>query len=233
MGSRNPGKKHTCEQYVRHCETERAHIETVLMQRFNYFIVFFGIVLVGAGNIRDHFMRAVLLTLACTVCWMIALTLSRAQDKLDAVFEELRPYDWHPAIVSDIVANRRGPSRRALIGRTIPWTCVVVLAVAILVSLPLGICSCGPHGTTRNSPQGGRGSESSGTVAQPPCHRLGRGGTQSPAADIGCARACVRRTTTAPNQPHPKRIACHTEPSHATNPLARGLGVREERQNVQ
>lgn len=118
-----------------HVEAERAHIETVLMQRFNYFIVLFGVVIAGAANVQGHVVRALLLATAAIVCCLIALTLGRAQDKLDSVFEQLKAYKWHPAAVADVDANKRGPSRRGLVGRTIPWACVVVLITFAACSL--------------------------------------------------------------------------------------------------
>lgn len=122
-------------------ENERVHVETVLMQRFNFLIVFFGVVIVGAANVHDHIMRGILLGVSTLICFMIAQTLWRSQDKLDAVFDSMvAKFPTHPIKTSNDAANKIGSSKRYLVGRCVPWTCVVVLFAGAVASFWLAPC---------------------------------------------------------------------------------------------
>jgi hypothetical protein len=121
---------------VERMEYERAHVETVVVQRFNFFIVLFGVVLVGAANVSDHITRALLCAAAIPPMLMLAITLGRAQTKLTFLLDTLmRRWDTHPAATSNAVANHSSSSRKQWIGVQIPWTCIAILALAGILSL--------------------------------------------------------------------------------------------------
>lgn len=140
---------------VEHCEHEREHIENVLMNRFDYFIVFFGVAIAGAAATDSHVIRALVLGVAAAISIPIAMTLSRAQTKLDLAFEHLiSRYPKHPAAICNNEANKVGSSKRGLVGRTIPQLCTAFLIGGAGLSAGLairgesitpGLVSCCPH----------------------------------------------------------------------------------------
>jgi len=114
---------------------ERAFIETLLGQRFNFLLVFFSIIVAGAVNARDvPFMQAAVLSLGAVITYYLASAIGRSQEKLDLIlgiiFKEQRT---HPATVADQLASRNG-SRRKVIGYTIPRICFWVLTVWAVIA---------------------------------------------------------------------------------------------------
>lgn len=114
---------------------ERAHMETVLMQRFNYFIVFFGVVIVGALAMTDGFAQTVLFGVGATVTYLVALTLGRAQVRLGILVGAIEEHDQAgPLAQTTRAANRVSASQRHLIGHGIPWVCFTVLCAAFILT---------------------------------------------------------------------------------------------------
>jgi hypothetical protein len=112
---------------------ERAFIETLVGQRFNYMLIFFSIICAGFINAKDEgALQAVLPTIGAIVCACLALAIGRAQQKLDIILGLLHRDPRHP--VSVTATHASGKSRRGLIGYTIPWMCTAILAVAATVS---------------------------------------------------------------------------------------------------
>jgi len=115
---------------------ERAFIETLLGQRFNFFVVFFSLVLGGALNARTQFHFELILTLGTLICWLMARTLFRSQYKLDLILDDLFLHDAsHPASIINKRANSRKvilgrKSMRRVIGYWIPCICCLALFIA-------------------------------------------------------------------------------------------------------
>jgi hypothetical protein len=86
---------------------ERAHIETVLGQRFNFLIVFASLVIGGAINSRSWETRFFMLSFGGVVMMGLSLSLFRAQAKLDEIFEVLKRRPLHPLTVIDQAVNGR------------------------------------------------------------------------------------------------------------------------------
>jgi hypothetical protein len=108
---------------------ERAFIEGLLGQRFNFFLVFFSFVIGGALNFKgDALSQAGVLSLGTVICFFLMLPIRRAQQKLDLIISILLEDSEHPFTVIDRLA-RPGSSKRKLIGYYIPAFCFATLAV--------------------------------------------------------------------------------------------------------
>lgn len=62
---------------------ERAYIENLLAQRFNFFLVFFSIVMAGSVNAKTQHQLQIVLGIGSAICILFALVLARSQEKLD------------------------------------------------------------------------------------------------------------------------------------------------------
>lgn len=107
---------------------ERAFIEILLNQRFNFFMVFFSVVLAGALNAKVQLYFQIILTLGAVVTASFAVLLTRSQEKLDLILQDLYSDATHPAAI--INKRAKGRSRRRLVGIWIPRFCVAVLVLA-------------------------------------------------------------------------------------------------------
>ena len=111
---------------------ERAFIETLLGQRFNFFLVFFSLVIAGAINAKSQFHFQVVLTIGAIISCLLARVLARTQQKLDLIITDLFTDSRHPIAVIDV---RCGPgSVRGIIGFTIPRISCAVLALGAALS---------------------------------------------------------------------------------------------------
>ena len=112
---------------------ERAFIENLLCTRFNFFLVFFSLVLAGAIAASDPTHFKTVLCLGTMICVPFALTIARAQAKLDIALAELFGRYEHPAkILNDACP---GISMRRWIGYWIPILCCVALVVGAILAL--------------------------------------------------------------------------------------------------
>ncbi len=116
---------------------ERAFIENLLCSRFNFFLVFFSLVLAGAVSTSDPKHFKIMLTLGAAISIPFALTIARAQRKLDiALDKHLFLKDGHPAKVLNDECG--GPSMRKWIGYWIPLVC----CLALVIGAVLAWCGC-------------------------------------------------------------------------------------------
>jgi hypothetical protein len=116
---------------------ERAFVENLLGQRFNFFLVFFSIVLAGYVNAKGRGQQTLILGIGLLICGMLRQTLSRAQNKLEVIMGILENTEHHPIKeVNDKVDKvaRKG-SRRRLIGYHIPALCCLILAAGLFVTI--------------------------------------------------------------------------------------------------
>jgi hypothetical protein len=112
---------------------ERAFIENLLGQRFNFFLIFFSLVVAGALNARSQVHFSIVLILGAIICWLLAFTLFRSQQKLDLILAELFADQTHPASIIDKKAG--GLSMRRLIGYVIPLICCIALTLGTILAL--------------------------------------------------------------------------------------------------
>jgi len=114
---------------------EREFIENLLNQRFNFFLVFFSLVVAGTIAAESQLFFKTILVLGSIICWLLALTLFRSQKKLDILLKMIfQNIPNHPAKKSDDECMNRG-SRRRIIGYIIPTICCVFLSFITLLSL--------------------------------------------------------------------------------------------------
>lgn len=109
---------------------ERAFIEGLVGQRFNFFLIFFSLVLNGFVNAKTHLQLVVVLTAGAIVCSMIAYTLALAQWKLNRILTKL-PHQ-HP--FHEISREVYDWSGRDWIGYIIPIACSIALVIGALLS---------------------------------------------------------------------------------------------------
>lgn len=113
---------------------EREFIETLVGQRFNFFLIFFSLVINGSVNARTQVNLQIILTIGMLVCWMIAYTLIVANKKLDLILQHLEPD--HPFKTID--ARVHGVTGRHWIGFWIPFFCSSILTLGAVLSW----CNC-------------------------------------------------------------------------------------------
>lgn len=103
---------------------ERAFVENLLGQRFNFLLLFFSIFVTGAVNAREApVLQAIVLSLGAIIALFLALAIWRTQRKLDLILAHLGK--THPASFTD--GHLR--SGRHFIGFYIPPTCCAALNV--------------------------------------------------------------------------------------------------------
>lgn len=119
---------------------ERAFIENLLGHRFNYFLIFFSVVVAGFVNSKNPLYGQFILTLGAVITTLLASVLRRSQQKLDLILADLFMDSTHPAKIIDDRAGGPSGSRRKLIGRTIPSICSWTLIVGAVVHLAYLIC---------------------------------------------------------------------------------------------
>jgi hypothetical protein len=113
---------------------ERAFIENLLSQRFNFSMVFFSLIIAGSLSTKSVDNFKIILSIGSIISWLLSLTIYRAQYKFDLIFEELLKDPNHPVTIINKLANK-GESRRKLIGNTIPTICSAFLTFAAILSL--------------------------------------------------------------------------------------------------
>jgi len=114
---------------------ERAFMENLLVQRFNFFLVFFGFVLNGSINAKTQTYLTAILVIGSVVCRLLALTLRRAQQKLDLILQDLYTDDTHPVTIINEKCNKTGSrGKRKIIGFWIPPICCFVLTAGAVLA---------------------------------------------------------------------------------------------------
>jgi hypothetical protein len=124
---------------------ERAFIENLLCQRFNFLLVFYSLVVAGAFTTGSQRNFNIVLTVGAIISSLFALPIARAQHKLDLILRHLAILEpTHPARMTDLWASdlslvpvvlrpivRLG--RRDVIGYWIPLLCTTSLWVGAVL----------------------------------------------------------------------------------------------------
>lgn len=122
--SREPTAKEWKEWLVFH--------ENLLSQRFNFFLVFVGLVVAGIANAPTAFLQKAIAWPGTIVVFLVTLTIVKAQTKIDLIVAELRASK--PRDVASLVSSRApGPSMRWIIGYAVPVICSSALVLAIVL----------------------------------------------------------------------------------------------------
>jgi len=106
---------------------ERQFIETIMNQRFNFFLVFFAVVLAGAVNAKTRLQLVLVLLIGTVVSFLLTYTILRAHRKLGTVLDVLWVDETHPSTIIDR-AHHKALSVRWVLGILIPWGCTAALA---------------------------------------------------------------------------------------------------------
>src|SRR5690242_9488913 len=99
---------------------ERAFVENLLNQRFNFFLVFFSLVVAGSVNAKTQVMFDIILGVGAVIGLLFTLVLSRTQQKLELILEDLFTDKSHPATIIDRRTHKLVGSRLRFIGFYIP-----------------------------------------------------------------------------------------------------------------
>ena len=119
----------TSEIAQKEMSKERTFIETLVGQRFNFFIVFFSLIVGGAVNAKSQIMFQIILSVGMAVGWLITYTLVVAHIKLERVLARLAKH--HPySIVQDEVSV----TGRKFIGWWIQILCSLILSAGAVLS---------------------------------------------------------------------------------------------------
>ena len=113
---------------------EREFIENLLNQRFNFFLLFFSIIIAGIISAKTQLILIIVLLIGFVVCMILMATLIRAQQKLDIILEMLFSDSNHPVAIINEQA-KSGFSARKGIGYFIPIFCCIVLGVGVILSI--------------------------------------------------------------------------------------------------
>ena len=119
---------------------ERAFIEDILCQRFNFLLLFYSLILAGAFTTKSQLHFSLALTLGACITLPLAVTIARVQHRLDCIVDHLD--GQHPAKMTDVWTQWQEPplmwrffakkSKRRWIGYWIP--------LLLVLSLLLGAC---------------------------------------------------------------------------------------------
>jgi len=125
---------------------ERAFIENLLCQRFNFLLVFYSLVVAAAFTTTSQTNLNIVITVGALICLLLSLPIARSQHKLDLILEDIwRTQPEHPSKRSDDRADdlARVPclmrlaarrSRRGIIGYWIPLFCWVSLCAGAVLA---------------------------------------------------------------------------------------------------
>lgn len=112
---------------------ERAFIETLTNQRFNFFLLVFAFVIAGAINSKAQLFLRVILFLGAIICTLLAIAIYRINRKLGKILENLKLDKTHPVTIIDNEIG--GFSVRWITGQAIPIGCSVLLWIFSIISL--------------------------------------------------------------------------------------------------
>ncbi len=107
---------------------ERWFMETLLNQRFNFFLIFFSLVVAGSVNSKEQIYLRLVLTVGAAIALLLSLPIWRAQVKLDLILDDLKKDPSHPMTIIDSRAGAK-LSMRKIIGFGVPPFCVLLLLV--------------------------------------------------------------------------------------------------------
>jgi hypothetical protein len=118
---------------------ERAFVENLLGQRFNFLLIFFSIFIAGAVHIeKDHVLQGAVLSLGALIAFFLARAILRTQKKLDVILNKLHPSHPHSIIERELQL----PTGRYFVGYWIPWTCFAALTLWALTDWAILISRC-------------------------------------------------------------------------------------------
>ena len=107
---------------------ERAFIENLLCSRFNFFLVFFSLVVGGALTTDNPDHVKIVLSAGALISVLFAGTIARSQQKLNIILNDhLLQKEGHPVKTVNDACEGKGISMRNWIGYGIPLICCLIL----------------------------------------------------------------------------------------------------------
>jgi hypothetical protein len=117
---------------------ERAFMENLFCQRFNFFIVIFSLVIAGAASANTQIKLASMLWIGLVLCVLVASTIYRNYVKLIWILRALHAIADHPVARTEAGIKSLGSKRlfgvNSIIGIVIPVLCCLVLLVGALLA---------------------------------------------------------------------------------------------------
>jgi len=123
---------------------EREFIENLLCTRFNFFLVFYSLIIAGFVTTTKECYKPIILILGTIISILLALTIYRSHIKLDIIIKDCLkfrdPNSHHPSAIIEKICNERKPwirrifSVRWIIGWFIPLLCCISLIVGAVLS---------------------------------------------------------------------------------------------------
>jgi len=118
---------------------EREFMENLLCQRFNFFLLLYGLVVAGAVSARTQSHLIVILAMGALITLFLGFTIYRANFKLALIINELGKDKAHPVAVIEAEARRHRClalfSVRWVVGWFVPLICFLSLAAGCLLAL--------------------------------------------------------------------------------------------------
>jgi hypothetical protein len=115
---------------------ERSFIENLCNQRFNFFIVFFSVILVGIANAKTMIVQHSILLIGTLIAFLLFLGLCRVYHKLNIIIEIIYEDESHPSTI--VNKQAKGFGVRWIYSYAIPILCLLVLFIGIIMSF----CGC-------------------------------------------------------------------------------------------
>jgi len=117
---------------------ERAFMENLLSQRFNFFLIVFSVVLAGAATATSQTKQTGILGIGCVLCGLVWLTVYRIHVKVMEILKLLHSDPSHPVSISSKAVKERGVRGlfgvNPIVGFYIALLCTVTLLVATYLS---------------------------------------------------------------------------------------------------
>jgi hypothetical protein len=111
---------------------ERVFLENLMQARFNFFLVAFGLWVVGIASISEKLPKLVFLGFGIVICFLLWLAIRRICQKVIAALKLIFADTAHPATQVHLAAGKSRiiPIRsNHLIGYVIPLSCILLLLV--------------------------------------------------------------------------------------------------------
>jgi hypothetical protein len=117
---------------------ERAFMENLFCQRFNFLLILFTVVLAGAASATTQTKQTAVLGVGCVFCGLISLTVYRNYVKLMAILKLLHGMSGHPVAIIGMSVKQKGLRGlfgvNPIIGILIPFLCTSTLILGTLLS---------------------------------------------------------------------------------------------------
>ena len=111
---------------------ERLMTEQLVGQRFNFFLVFFAVLVAGAVNSKSQVHMQLLLSLGAVVSIVFTKALYRTSGRLNVILSLLKEDPTHPyTIVSKAIG---GDGVRRTLWRSLPTICTMLVCIAAVAS---------------------------------------------------------------------------------------------------